>query len=526
MVERSSGPGERGDPLRFGAHDTLRRALMRDEFRLVYQPMMSLTTNRIIAVEALLRWERPNVGIVMPDEFIPAAELNGDIVPIGEWVLRESLRQLGIWHRKVPRTSMRVAVNLSARQFQSGLVNTVRDSLGEASIHPNNLCLEVTETTLMTDIESTVATLNELKGLGIRIVLDDFGTGYSSLEYLHRMPIDQVKIDRSFVAGLGVNTVTSAIVSAIVRLAQTTSLETVAEGVETREQLERLRSMGCDLAQGYLISRPIASHAIDDLLVAQAVGRNLPHLDGIATHHDHARWATSSVLIIDEESDVRLLARMGLTETGFRVEEASSGAAGLAMAHQSLPSCVVVDISTPTMDGAKVCREIRSAPDTKDCTVVVLTSHDDITAIDPCLGCADDYILKPFAPRDLAIRVRAAISRRRQLLQTMDPHVDRALLNVLQKVRDQQTEDSELAEDDHLSTRQIEILRRVLGGERVADVAHDLSLSQSTVRNHLSAIYHRFGVHSHAELRSMLRQRAATSTKSAAATSARARISA
>ncbi len=488
----------------------LRHALIADEFRLVYQPKISLTTNRIVAVEALLRWERPNTGTVMPGEFIPAAELSGVIVPIGEWVLREAFRQAEIWHREYPKAQVHVAINVSARQFQTELVPKIRELLIETGISANTICLEVTETTIMTDIEGTIRILDELKALGFKLSIDDFGTGYSSLEYLHRMPIDELKIDRSFVAGLGGSTVSTAIVASIISLAQTMNQEVVAEGVETRDQLERLRTMGCDFAQGHFIAHPVSSAEIGDYLATHATGQTLIGLNTTGSEQEFAPWIAESVLIIDDATDVRMLARMCLAAAGFTVTEAGAGAAGLAMARHVAPDCVLLDVGLPDMSGVEVCRELREGLTTKECTIVMLTVQADrVDKAEAFLVGADDYIVKPFTPRDLVTRVRSSIDRRRAMFETMGRQVDTALLEMLRTVRDQDGDEDLVSDDDNLSSRQIEILRRLLGGQRVRDVAQELFLSQSTIRNHLSAIYQRFGVHSQTELLNLLRKRSA-----------------
>ena len=489
--------------------EAMRHALVTDEFRLVYQPKISLTTNRIVGVEALLRWERPGVGTVMPAEFIPAAESSGVIVPIGEWVLREAFRQAAIWHQRYPKAPVPVSINVSARQFQTELVPTIRALLIETGINANTICLEVTETTIMSDIEGTIAILDELKALGFKLSIDDFGTGYSSLEYLHRMPIDELKIDRSFVAGLGGSSVSSAIVASIISLAQTMNQEVVAEGVETREQLERIGIMGCDFAQGYLIAHPVSSTEVGNYLAAHATGQTLIGFNSTGSDEKFTPWIAESVLIIENATDVRMLARMCLAAAGFTVTEAAAGTAGLAMARHLAPDCVVLDVGLPDMSGMDLCRELRQGPTTKECTIVMLTDHGDgVDKANAFLAGADDYIVKPFTPRDLAARVRSAVDRRRAMFETVG-HVDTALLEMLRTVRDQDDDADLVSDDDNLSSRQIEILRRMLGGQRVKNVAQELFLSQSTIRNHLSAIYQRFGVHSQTELLNLLRKRAA-----------------
>ncbi len=240
----------------------MRHAASNGEFRLVYQPIMSLADEEMVGVETLIRWQHPTRGLVAPDEFVPFAERSGMIIDIGSWVLRESCQQLAAWNAQVPGTrSLHLSVNVSARQLgqAAGLVNSVRRAIETSGIHPTTLGLEVTESALMEDAESALQVVNELKALGVRIAIDDFGTGYSSLIYLKKFPVDVIKIDRSFVAGLGESQDDTAIVRSVVDLAHAFAMETVAEGIETRGQLAVLQSFGCSYGQGYLWSpgRPV-----------------------------------------------------------------------------------------------------------------------------------------------------------------------------------------------------------------------------------------------------------------------------
>ena len=224
----------------------LRHALGRDQLVLHYQPKIDVATGCVRGIEALLRWQHPERGQVSPADFIPVAEETGLIVPIGEWVLRTACRQVRAWADEgLP--ALPVAVNLSARQFQQdGLVDMVRDALAEARVDARLLELEVTESLLMEDTARTVRTLERLRGQGITIALDDFGTGYSSLSYLKRFPVDTIKIDKSFVRDVATDAQSGAIATAIVTLAHSLGKDVVAEGVETREQLESLAARGCD----------------------------------------------------------------------------------------------------------------------------------------------------------------------------------------------------------------------------------------------------------------------------------------
>ncbi|MEA2481829.1 MAG: hypothetical protein QOJ07_3751 [Thermoleophilaceae bacterium] len=238
----------------------LRRALARDEFRLLYQPIVSLRSGRTVGIEALLRWDHPDRGTIGPDVFIPIAEETGLILPIGRWVLEHACAQVARWQAELPDAAgLTLSVNVSGRQLSHGsLVDDVERVLETYGLTPGTLGLEITESVLMGEGPEQIATLTALRSLGARILLDDFGTGYSSLSYLKRFPLDALKIDRSFVAGLGRHHEDSAIVTSIMSMAHTLGLTVVAEGVETEQQLGRLRELGCGRAQGFLMARPLA----------------------------------------------------------------------------------------------------------------------------------------------------------------------------------------------------------------------------------------------------------------------------
>jgi diguanylate cyclase (GGDEF)-like protein len=235
--------------------NALHRALERHELLMHYQPILSLETGRVSGFEALLRWQHPERGLVCPNEFVPRAEETGPVVPIGVWALETSCQQAVRWHQQgAPVT---ISVNLSPRQLvEPTLVDAVATVLGRTGIDPAYVWLEITESTLMHDAESAVRTLTALRALGVHLSVDDFGTGYSSMTYLKRFPVESLKVDRSFVDGLGRDTEDSAICTAVVTLAHALGLRAVAEGVETVDQLAVLRTLGCEMGQGYLFGRP------------------------------------------------------------------------------------------------------------------------------------------------------------------------------------------------------------------------------------------------------------------------------
>ncbi|WP_424932535.1 putative bifunctional diguanylate cyclase/phosphodiesterase [Amaricoccus macauensis] len=239
----------------------LRRALAEGEFELHYQPQIDLTSEEIIGVEALLRWNDPTEGLVAPDEFIALAEETGLILPIGEWVIREACREARAW------PGLKFAVNVSPVQFRHGnLAETIRLALKETGIEPGQLEIEITEGVLLQKTDETVAILTKIQELGVRVAMDDFGTGYSSLSYLRRFAFDKIKIDRSFVSGLEDSADAESIIQAVINLGSSLGMISNAEGVETRAQADILKRQGCREVQGYYFGRPMASASIREVL--------------------------------------------------------------------------------------------------------------------------------------------------------------------------------------------------------------------------------------------------------------------
>jgi EAL domain-containing protein (putative c-di-GMP-specific phosphodiesterase class I) len=251
------------------AHATenaMHRAMERGEFRLFFQPIVGLSDARCVGAEALLRWQHPERGLIGPAEFVPMAEETGMIVPIGQWVIEEAARHAARWQLEHPER-FQVAINLSARQLvHPDLADRVADVIAQTGVEPSNLCFEITESVLMDDAESVIDVIARVRSLGVQLAIDDFGTGYSSLGYLKRFPVDSVKIDRSFVSGLGDDAGDAAIVSAVIGLAHALGLRVTAEGVETEEQLTALIDLDCDEAQGYFFSPPQPAPDLRSLL--------------------------------------------------------------------------------------------------------------------------------------------------------------------------------------------------------------------------------------------------------------------
>ncbi|WP_336205978.1 putative bifunctional diguanylate cyclase/phosphodiesterase [Nonomuraea sp. LPB2021202275-12-8] len=242
----------------------LQRALIEQQFAIEYQPVVDLTTSRVTAVEALVRWWRGSV-FVPPDQFLGPAEDTGLIVPLGEWILRESCREVAAW--RASSWDIGLSLNLSARQITAPrFVETVEEALAESGLPASALTLEVIEEMLVEDAEETVKRLSELRALGVRLAIDDFGTGYASLAFLRQLPVDMIKIDPSFVSGLGRDETLTLLTRTIVRLGHDLGLIVVAEGIERPEQLEQLREMGCTRGQGFLVARPMAARGVDSLM--------------------------------------------------------------------------------------------------------------------------------------------------------------------------------------------------------------------------------------------------------------------
>jgi diguanylate cyclase (GGDEF)-like protein/PAS domain S-box-containing protein len=251
---------------RLTMENQLRKALERNELLLHYQPQQELASGRIIAVEALLRWQNDELGNVPPNKFIPMAEDSGLIIPIGEWVLRSACTQLKAWQDTGVAVA-RIAVNISVRQFlYPGFLQLVEEVLRETGLAPESLELEITESLLMQDAEGAILLLRDLKALGVQLAIDDFGTGYSSLSYLKRFPIDRLKVDRSFVREITTNAEDAAITRAVIAMAHNMDLRVIAEGVETAEQLRYLTDEQCHEIQGYFLSRPVPAHEISLLI--------------------------------------------------------------------------------------------------------------------------------------------------------------------------------------------------------------------------------------------------------------------
>ena len=361
---------------RVETESALRRAIDRGELVVHYQPEVDLTTNQVIGVEALVRWEHPERGLLAPAEFIPLAEETGLIVPLGVIVLEEACRQVAAWHRRsLAPLALSLSVNLSARQLLApGLSEVVRGVLAESGLDPRSLCLEITESVLLADADSSVKALEALKTTGVTIGVDDFGTGYSSLTYLKRFPVDVLKIDRSFIEGLVHNSQDRAIVSTVVDLAHAFGLTSIGEGVETAEQLAQLRGLGCDQAQGYFWSEPLPPDQLARWMDAASMKTPPRNITPGPT--------PTGVLIVEDDPSLRTMLKMLLNGTDGYVVLAESGdgreAVALAAHHQ--PDLVLLDLAMPGMGGLEALPLILAvAPHAK---IVILTGLENATIAD------------------------------------------------------------------------------------------------------------------------------------------------
>jgi diguanylate cyclase (GGDEF)-like protein/PAS domain S-box-containing protein len=371
----------------------LHRALERNQLRVYYQPIISIREGTITGVEAVVRWAHPERGIVVPAEFIGAAESTGLIIPIGAWVLRQACRQLYAWKASgVERLTM--SVNLSAKQLRSAdMLSTVVDAIERTGVDPADLCLEVTESTLMDDPPEAKRLLDEIKGLGVRLAIDDFGTGYSSLSYLKQFPIDVLKVDRSFVSNVGTDAQDTAIVTSVIQLARALSLDTIAEGVETLEQRSQLDALGCQLAQGYLWSGPVEAAELE---------RWIQPLRKVAQNVQRRRSSPPfTVVIADDEEQHREIVRRTLERSGkFEIAgEAVDGHGAVQRAAAEQPDLVVLDLSMPVMGGLEALPQILGAsPHTR---VVLLSGNAPDTPDRSMSSGAASYVRKGIRPREL-----------------------------------------------------------------------------------------------------------------------------
>jgi len=377
----------------------LRNGLERGEFVLHYQPQVDLGTGHIVGMEALIRWQHPELGMLAPARFIGRAEEMDLIGPIGAWVLRTACRQNKVW-QDAGLGNLRVAVNLSARQFyQQDLARSITLVLEESGLLPFNLEIELTESLVMTDVEHAVSILNSLKAIGVHISVDDFGTGYSSLSYLKRFPIDILKIDQSFVRDITVDPDDAMIVTSIISLAHSLRLQVIAEGVETAAQLSYLRRHGCDLMQGFYFSPPVPASEFEQMLRRHACLPAAP--DGSAVRQQ-------TLLIIDDEANVTAALHRLLRKENYTIVVAPTATAGFEALALYDVQVILCDQRMPSMTGIEFFSKTKDLyPNT---IRIILTGFTELDAVIGAInrGAAHRFFSKPWEDDELRSHIRDA----------------------------------------------------------------------------------------------------------------------
>ena len=377
----------------------LRHALEHEQFILYYQPKVDLRTGRISGVEALLRWRRPGYGLVAPAEFVPVLEDTGLIVRVGAWVIQAACRQIAEW-RDSEVGPVHVAVNVSSRQFAEGdLEGEVTRALTRHNVAPELLELELTETALMSNAERTIVVLGKLKKIGVKVAIDDFGTGYSSLAYLQRFPIDKLKIDIAFVRNITSNPNDAAIALAIISMAHSLKLSVVAEGVESRPQLEYLRRNRCDEIQGFYFSRSLPALELGQMIVAGA---------GLPPGHDPAAQPAQTLLIVDDDVNVLSSLHRLFRPEGYQILTASTPAEGFEMLALHRVHVIVCDQRMPSMSGTEFLSKVKELyPET---IRIILSGYTGLEAVLDSInrGAIYRFYTKPWDDTQLRDNIRLA----------------------------------------------------------------------------------------------------------------------
>ncbi len=384
---------------RLNMEAALRNAVERDELQVLYQPVVNLLTGRISGMEALVRWNSPELGPVLPAYFIPVAEQSGLIDGIGLWVLRkvcQDIRTLLDGGFDIPH----VAVNISPIQFRDPhLVQHVQRALDDFQIEPQRVHIEITESTLMDDVNRCETILHALKRLGLRLSLDDFGTGYSSLSYLKRYPFDKVKIDQSFVRDVGITPADAVFVNVIIAMAHGLGLEVIAEGVETEAQCEIMRTSVCDEIQGYFFSKPVDLGAIQGLL---SEGRQLP------AHLLRFRARPRALLLVDDEPNVLASLKRLFRRDGHILYTANSGAEGLAVLASQKIDVIMSDQRMPGMSGVEFLRAAKiQYPQT---IRIILSGYAELQYVTEAIneGAIYRFLTKPWDDEQLRDQIQRA----------------------------------------------------------------------------------------------------------------------
>jgi diguanylate cyclase (GGDEF)-like protein len=382
---------------RLETESELRRAIEAEQLVLHYQPQVNLHTGEVVGAEALVRWQHPQRGLIMPGNFIPLAEDSGLINPLGEWVMAEACRQNKAWQRAGLR-AISVSVNLSARQFLAQDVVALAGSiLAETGLDPGYLELELTESAVMSDAPAFIAATRSLKNLAVTLSIDDFGTGYSSLSYLRRFAIDRLKIDQSFVRDVTHDPNSAAIALAIITLGHSLKLSVIAEGVETEGQMNFLRNRGCDEMQGFYFSRPLPADKFEQLL---SEGRKLCPPSG--------PLAQRTLLLVDDEPNILAALKRLFRRRGYAVLTAESGRAGLDLLATHQVEVVISDGRMPEMTGAEFLGKVRQLhPET---VRIVLSGYTDLKAVTSAVNRGElfRFLTKPWDDAELLDTVRDA----------------------------------------------------------------------------------------------------------------------
>ncbi|MDZ4202279.1 MAG: EAL domain-containing protein [Gallionella sp.] len=380
----------------------LRHAIKENRLVLHYQPQVDIVSGEIIGAEALIRISHPERGVIPPGEFISVAEETGLIIPMGEWAIREACRQMQEWHA-ASHTELIIAVNLSPLQLhESNLTETVKQVLEETGLAPRYLELEFTESAIMQNVRDTIAIMKRFKAMGLHLSIDDFGTGYSSLSYLKQFPVDKLKIDKSFVDNITQDPNDAAIVQAIVALARTLGMTTIAEGVETEAQLGYLRSVHCKEMQGYLFSRPLPAADFATLLVR---GKMLTE-----------NKSEKVLLLVDDEENVQMSIKRILRREGYRILTASSAEEGLEIMAQHKVNVVLSDQRMPGMSGVEFLRRVKLMY--PDVVRMILSGYTEVSTLTEAINKGEIYqfITKPWENEALIALIREAFVRH-ELLQ-------------------------------------------------------------------------------------------------------------
>ncbi|MFY9316317.1 MAG: EAL domain-containing protein [Burkholderiales bacterium] len=376
-------------------------AIEAGQLRLHYQPQLDLRTGRVVAVEALARWTDAELGVVPPSEFVAVTEASDLSLAMGRWVIAEAARQLARW-AAAGRGELRLSVNLSGRHFapSAGLVESLRQAISGQGLNPRSLRIEITETTLIDNAQSTSDVMRRVAALGIEFAVDDFGTGYSSLSYLRRFPISEIKIDRSFITDLTSSAENMVIVRAIIAMAHALGARVVAEGVETEAQLGALRHARCDLAQGYLIGRPTDAAALEALLERPS---SLSAAFGVGEQR--------TLLLVDDEANVAASLKRLLRRDGYRIITAISAAEGFERLGTETVGVVISDQRMPVMCGTEFLSQVKNMyPGT---VRMVLSGFTDLASVTAAIneGAIYKFLTKPWEDEVMRAAVRDAFER-------------------------------------------------------------------------------------------------------------------